>query len=319
MAHWRRESSPTWAITSYFDRNGSARRLQNFREFRRNLRLPLLAVELSYDNSFDLDPSDAELLIRVHGSDVLWQKERLLNLALAQLPSSCDTVAWLDCDIVFLRPDWASEARLRLEDYALVQPFEIFYHLPREVTPSEYRPGSLEDGYYSFAHHLSKGLVPTDVFRIPGSSQKYRYAPGLAWVARRELLQKHGLYDAMIIGGNDKALVSSAYGRFAEFAAGLGLLSQHHRHYCAWAVPFYEAVRSRIGYVGGDILHLWHGNVQNRMYGAKEIALSNFLFDPEIDIALNRHGVWSWNSNKPELHAYLRRYFENREREAAIA
>ncbi len=319
MAAWRGASSPIWAITSYFDPTGSAMRLQNFREFRRNLQVPLLAVELSFDGRFDLSSCDADLLIRVHGTDVLWQKERLLNLALAGLPASCDTVAWLDCDIVFLRPDWAMEARLRLEDYALVQPFEIFYHLPRDVSVSEYLPGSLEGGYYSLAHHISKGLVPVDVFRIPGSSQKYRYAPGLAWVARRDLMQKHSLYDAMIIGGNDKALVSAACGHCAEFSAGLGLLSQHHRHYCAWAVPFYEAVRASVGYIGGDILHLWHGNVQNRMYGAKEIALSSFLFDPETDIALNRHGVWSWNSNKPELHAFLRRYFENREREVAIA
>ena len=52
-----------------------------------------MAVELSYSATFDLEPDDAEVVMRLHGGSLLWQKERLLNVALQALPAHCDAVA----------------------------------------------------------------------------------------------------------------------------------------------------------------------------------------------------------------------------------
>jgi hypothetical protein len=41
-----------------------------------------VTVELSFDGRFELAGSDADILIQLSGGAVLWQKERLLNLAL---------------------------------------------------------------------------------------------------------------------------------------------------------------------------------------------------------------------------------------------
>lgn len=81
------------AITAFFNPTRSRRRLGNFRTFRAALRVPLIAVELSYGADYELGDADAEVLIRRRGRDVLWQKERLLNLALEHVPSGTRAVA----------------------------------------------------------------------------------------------------------------------------------------------------------------------------------------------------------------------------------
>jgi hypothetical protein len=74
-------NGPLWAVTSYFNPAGFRRRRENYRVFRDRLAVPLAAVELSFNGHFELAPQDAEILIQIPGRDVMWQKERLLNVA----------------------------------------------------------------------------------------------------------------------------------------------------------------------------------------------------------------------------------------------
>src|SRR5262245_2641530 len=96
-----RTTSDLWAITCYFNSSGYKSRLENYRRFRQRLTVPLVTVELSFGSEFVLKPNDADILIQLIGGDVLWQKERLLNLALGSVPEACDKIAWLDCDVFF--------------------------------------------------------------------------------------------------------------------------------------------------------------------------------------------------------------------------
>src|SRR6516165_1424185 len=112
MAQFERDGR-LWAITSYFNPSGYRNRLENYRLFREHLAVPLVTVEWAHDGCFALGPEDADVLVQVSGGDVLWQKERLLNVALRHLPDECDSVAWLDCDVIFDNEAWpvlASEA-----------------------------------------------------------------------------------------------------------------------------------------------------------------------------------------------------------------
>ena len=43
-----------WAITSYYNPVRYKRRLSNYRMFRANLGIPLVTVELSFDDKFEL-------------------------------------------------------------------------------------------------------------------------------------------------------------------------------------------------------------------------------------------------------------------------
>ena len=88
------------AITCYFNPVGYRRRLENYRIFRQRLKAPLVTVELSFGGGFHLSSQDADILVQLRSPSILWQKERLLNVALKS-PGRCNKVAWLDCDILF--------------------------------------------------------------------------------------------------------------------------------------------------------------------------------------------------------------------------
>jgi hypothetical protein len=85
-----------WAITSYYNPAHYQSRLENYKTFRKKLGLPLLTIEFSYDGEFQLNSSNADILIQVAGGDILWQKERLLNLAIKKIPK---TIIFLVIDL----------------------------------------------------------------------------------------------------------------------------------------------------------------------------------------------------------------------------
>ena len=205
-----------WAVTSYFNPVGYRRRRKNFHAFRERLTVPLVATELSFNGHFELRPGDADILIQIYGRDVMWQKERLLNMAVQALPATCTKVAILDCDVVFARPDWVEALTRRLDDVPLVQPFSLVHYLPPDLPPTS--PEALAGGFTrpSAACLIEQGMSAKECLgnftgRRPGTR-----APGHALAARRELLQAHGLFDACIIGGGDTALIAASCGAYEE-------------------------------------------------------------------------------------------------------
>src|SRR5262249_12525798 len=128
-----RSAGNLWAITCYFNPIGYQRRLENYHTFRQHLAVPLVTVELAFNGAFQLQRGDADILVQLRGGDVLWQKERLLNLALKLLPDNCDKVAWLDCDVVFESDDWAARASHALDDFALLHLFHERHDLLADV------------------------------------------------------------------------------------------------------------------------------------------------------------------------------------------
>ena len=118
-----------WAITSFFNPMNYRRRLENYRVFRNYLDVPLITVELAFGD-FQLTSSDAEKLVQIRGQDVMWQKERLLNVALQQVPPDCECVSFLDADVIFGNKNWVAETTDRLRQYPIVQLFETARDLP---------------------------------------------------------------------------------------------------------------------------------------------------------------------------------------------
>ena len=123
-----------WSITSYYNPCHYRRRFNNFKRFRDVLVGPLLVVELGFENSFELSQGDAELLIQIPGTAVLWQKERLLNIGIRSLPAEVRYVAWLDSDIVFSNTAWREMSIEALQQYCLIQPFENVFDLDPSST-----------------------------------------------------------------------------------------------------------------------------------------------------------------------------------------
>lgn len=306
-----------WVITTYFNPVGYRKRLENYHIFRRHLAAPLLTVELSHNGQFELEPEDADHLVQVHGTDVMWQKERLLNVAVAALPASSEFVAWIDCDAVFREPDWMGSTTRLLETCSLVQLFKELYDLPEEATVDEFDAERIEPTALSVAYKVQASLDTQDDFHPPQSRRLRKCAFGLGWAARREILDRHGFYDAFILGSGDRAMACAAFGNFNAAVETALLNRRRAEHYLAWARPYFEAVKGRVGCVGGEVLHLWHGDVKNRKYLERHKDLSAFDFDPFGDLRVDEQGSWRWNSSKPELHEYVRAYFQQRKEDGA--
>src|SRR5712692_9448830 len=197
-----------WAITSYYNPARYKRRLSNYRIFRANLGVPLVTVELSFDGHFELAHDDADILIQLSGGAVLWQKERLLNVAIKSVPQNAKNIAWLDCDAIFERADWMREAELKLSEANIVQ----LYSDVVDLGPEGYQSHIKYDGLRPSGHGIiSRGLRQL----MAQTSEAIRFSlPGLAWAARRGILEEHGFYDAMIVGSGDTSMLHAMYGQF---------------------------------------------------------------------------------------------------------
>jgi hypothetical protein len=295
-----------WAITSYFNPMRYQSKRANYIVFRKHLRVPLLAIELGYSSDFELQRNDAEILVQRRGQDILWQKERLLNIALQALPGNCRKVVWLDCDVIFEADDWAERTSRSLDRFPLVQPFSHLHRMPPYWMPSQPKPSEIEL-LCSVPFLIASGMPAATCLSTPFS--RIQCTPGYAWAANREQLGNHILYDACIVGGGDSAMARAAYGRFED---ALRLQYLHRDHYLSWAIPFHEAVRSNVGFLTGNLFHLWHGKTEYRQYRERNEQMERFQFDPFIDVALDQNGVWRWNSAKLEMHEFVREYFSRR-------
>ncbi len=302
-----------WAITCFFNPMRYKRRIENYRRFREGLRPPLIAVELGYNDGYELDESCAEILVQLRGGDVLDQKERLLNLALGYLPEECECVAWLDCDILFERPDWTDSTIEALQHSPVVQPFSCVHYLePAESTGAGQLPSN---GFfrYGLAYLVDGGRAFGDVYNEDSFRRRPASAsPGHAWAARRSVLDRHGFYDACIVGGADSAMNCAAYGDFERVAKYHRMNANQRAHYLKWARPYFETVRGRVSHVEGDLLHLWHGTIRDRRTEDNYASIQPFEFDPDVDLTIAEPGCWRWSSNKPILHGRVRDYFAGR-------
>lgn len=332
-----------WVITTYYNPAGYATRRENYARFAQPLAeagINLLTVECAFGvEPFELAPSPS--VIQVHGRDVMWMKERLLNLAVERLPPHVTKVAWIDADILFTNPAWAQETSALLDRWPIVQPFATI----EPLAPSQFTPQGR--GHPGFA------------FQQRGRSLLHsgrHGASGFAWSGRRALVQRYGLYDAAILGSGDDLWTHAASGRLASnrvrgvtgasyqrlwpipaqlsgrlehlpwpdwlidwrvrrIRAQLPALAEAEpflAHYLAWATGWYTAVRGRMAFTGGVALHLWHGAPARRQYSQRNEILRRNRFTPLTDLRLNEQDVWEWASDKAALHRELAEYFHAR-------
>ena len=302
-----------WAVTAYFNPAGDRSRALNYEVFRRRIvdsNLHLLTVECAFGDAPFVLPASSDVL-QVRSRHVMWQKERLLNLAMARLPARCAKVAWLDCDIMFANPSWAVETARLLDHHALVQPFSSVIRLPRpDVVAAAH--GEAASGFAAMCTKQPE-LVRAGTHDRHGET-------GFAWAARRSVLEA-GLYDASVVGGGDHLIAHSMSGDWESNCVELlaGIDTPLHRHLRRWGERFFATVRGDIACVGGAVFHLWHGDLANRDYDVRHEPPARWGFDPDADLHLNADGCWEWSRDKPELHRWVSDYFLRRDEDGAKA
>jgi hypothetical protein len=293
-------------VTAYFNSAGYETRRRNYGRFIQPFRdggVPHLLVHCAFGDA-RFDALGDEHSLRIRARDVLWQKERLLNLAIAALPPSCTKVAWVDADVLFTNPNWLLETSQLLDRFVLVQPYDEKINLP---------PGTATSAVPSMVRRCAGDpIVARGPYEIHG-------ATGMAWAAQRHLLDRRGLYDACIIGGGDHAIAHASYGDWESSCveALIGLDTPAHRHFRDWAENWHAHVRGSIAYTPGTVLHLWHGDRANRHYSLRHKQQKQYGFDPTTDLQHGETGCWEWASDKPEMHAWVARYFVERREDGA--
>jgi hypothetical protein len=301
-----------WGVTAYFNPTGYSTKLRNLESFAKRVReqgLKLLIAELAFsDAKFAIPPEFADQVLQLRSNSVLWQKERILNLAIEQLPESCDKVTWLDGDILFTNDSWVVETSRLLEKHKVVQPYELAAWLPAGGEQRWQMDLPNMTGVAFAMCHASE-------FKEQLIYRPDLVHPGFGWAARREILSAHGLYDKFILGGGDFVAMLAMYcgsSALSNPSVAQCLCRRQTAELGCWMDGFYHAVAGDVGYTTGSVLHLWHGNLANRGYIERYGILREFDFDPKLDIARDENGCWAWSSDKPELHRRVEQYFASR-------
>ena len=213
----------------------------------------------------------------------LWVKENLINLALRDCGTEWEYVAWIDKDIEFLDPGWASKAREALANHDIIQPWS------RAVCTGEPSMGqNISDyleGYKGTLMHDADGMMSWSMNPAENNGEK-GYC-GFAWAATRVFLERiGGLYDRCLLGGGDGYLKASLHGH--DYQLG--------RDFPSYYGDFLRRFPSRccgvkIGFTEGKILHHYHGKISNRFYNSRyDSALENG-FDAWRDVSYARDGT----------------------------
>jgi len=303
-------SDALWVVTPYFNPAGYKRRLQNFRAFRKHLRAPLLVVELAREGRHQLSDDDADIVIRLTGEDRIWQKERMINIGVGELPGYVEYVAWADCDLIFEDENWAAEAARRLaRNGGLLQPFETAVYMPKTIDPASVTPRRCMETRPLLTAISSVAAARTTLFdeneaRLgmgKGDYDNSRYFQlldqyncyGMAWAARRSQFERCGLFDGNVIGGGDAVKTFAALNKFDYYKHSRPCSPKLVTYAENWIVK--AAAAGLVQYLDNlphNVFHLWHGEVTDRNYRGRHHVLVKHDFDPAVDVELAENGTW---------------------------
>ena len=299
-------------ITTYYNPCRYKTRRANFDLFMAGMRkagVTCITVECAFGNdAFEL-PASLDVL-QVRSDAMLWQKERLLNLAASWLPAQCRFVAWLDCDIVFDNRNWAKDLIATLKKFKVAQVFETCLRLEQDGTA-----GATPDLARSFAAVMREHPQSLHAGRYDAHGHT-----GYGWAMRREIFDEVGLYEAAVSGSSDHFMAHCIYGEYG-FCICNALKHDHQQidHLKAWGKRFHKLVDGSLGVVSGQIRHLWHGDTVNRRYFLRMHEITNLGFNPWTDLAIapGRPMEWAPDMEKSALRNYFSDYFAARQEDGA--
>lgn len=246
--------------------------------------------------------------------DLLWHKERLLQLGVEQLPDRYDAVMWLDADVLFDQPEIRERIEQTLQEYPVLQPYDETRFLDAsgrpENGPIDVRDANRPDlGRWLTAipGYFDRSIAARNAERQPGEAVEPGH-PGLAWAMRRDWWHEVGLYQHHMGGSGDETL---AQGCLWDVDAGTcrRYSAAQLPHVLAWIRRCYTHVGGRVGHVPGIVRHLWHGPIRGRGYAARQLAMIVARFDPELHLVTEPGRPLRWSDQAPPaLVAWMREY-----------
>jgi hypothetical protein len=258
-----------------------ARRYILFKEFMKRMELEesniiLYAVELAYGKKsfYVTDPKNKRHL-QLRCACPLWHKENMINVGIKKLlPPTWKAVAWIDADLEFESPTWASDTlRLLNGQCDIVQLFSHCVDMNQDQEAMCIFP--------SFGYQYVK--------QLPYRKQPMNFwHPGYAWACTRKFYEKiGGLLEIGILGSGDN-IMALAYVQEVKYASN----EDYSEDYKSYIYEFEKKTKSvRLGYVPGMIRHYYHGSKKNRNYGNRWKLLVDHGFQPSLHMCKDEHGI----------------------------
>ncbi len=300
-------------VTCYFNPCGYRNREVGYQRFANDLRqqgVEPWVIEASLPGCKPFVAVDDRVLhVTLPKHDWLWQKERLLNLLIKQLPRHLTKIAWVDCDLLFTNDQWPKLASEALDTWPVIQLFDFAFWLgPDDEIMNWQGKADRRASLASIAMHY------------PDRAKDFRIgSPGFAWASRRSLLEKHGLYENEITGGGDSMIATALYGWTDHHFILTGTQAMVHDG-MNYVRAVHNDVKGFVGYIPNQIKHLWHGSYEARSYVDRRKQLQVLGLDPFRDLQHDPDtGLLRWTKHAaPELRKYVRGYFRSRKEDESL-
>ena len=295
-------------FTSHFNPRRFKSRAKLYRDFVTRVQSAgavLHTVELAFGNrDFEVTDAANPNHLQLRTTSELWHKERILNLLMrraCQRDSSIRYLAWVDADILFADPLWATECVEMLQHYHVLQMFSTAHNL----MPNH----ELLCSFTGMIRHWrdSGHLAWNDG---DGSDYALKYHPGFAWAMTRWAFdQLGGLFDVCIAGSADTHMAAALCGNWRwgfppALAIGTNCYGEMLRQ---WARRADVAIERNVGCMEGAVFHAWHGRISQRGYNTRWQVLVDHHFDPLADLQEDAQGCLAWSGHNPGLQDAIRR------------
>jgi hypothetical protein len=258
----------------------------------------LYIVELAYkDQRFLITEKNNPKHLQLRTETPLWHKENMINLGVKYLlPKNYKAFAWIDADIEFDSPTWATDTLKVLNGSRDI--VQIFSH---SVDMSANKMAMNVFNSAGFIYEKNKTHVSTGL--------NYSH-PGYAWAITRKAYEKMGgLYENSILGSGDHVMLLSL------FRNGIKSINENcHEDYKTDVINFQKKIQTlRLGYIPGIIRHYYHGNKKNRKYKERWQILVNHSYTPFKHITKDEKGLIIPTLEFPEeLKSDIYQYFLER-------
>lgn len=280
-------------ICSYFNFSNSSLIKHNYIKFRKNFPYKITTIEIALPNQkFFIEDS---IKIVASKDNIFWQKERCLNLAIANSLDRTKYIAWIDTDIKFYNNNLKNNTLQALEEYPVVQLFEKCVEYPK---------------INSYNNNIGIG------YKFVNGIDDIEYPHiGYCWAFHKDILVNNKLYDADPIGNSDVLQLMAWLGLWNHRTI-VDLNPIYRKEFLLWAWDSYCKVQGNIGYVSGYIEHFYHGKTVDRRYNSRNNILTKHEFSIGKDLEINDQGLYKLK-NKPLIRD-IEQYFMNRAQKEAV-
>ena len=297
-------------VSCFYNPQNSPYRLLAFQKWYRSIRhLNHRVIECLIGPDAKKQLPDSPYISTIQTESLLWHKESLLNKVFSELPDDYRYIFWVDADVLFSNDRWLLDGVEALQTANIIQPFEYCIHMER----NQLRPDFDVDAYRATVNDPARRHK--SMWRsfcanhLDGLSSDLNYDRhghvGFAWAARREVLDKVPLYDKALIGGSDHILAHAAACQVPHPCISKSF-TDNLEEVLAWSRAFCAACDGQVGYVPGDLYHIWHGDIANRQYLQR---IKDFTEETKTLTERDKNGLYV----KRDKNEYMKRYYRQRE------